>query len=98
GLLRAAAARGDGRARVGERGEFRGRIAGVSALHKARELDRARWKRAARAGGSGLGPSRQGRELAERPAGRDYASAAARSVGAALGEDERREVTKGWMR
>ena len=70
-----------GEPRVGERGEFRGRIAGVSALHQARELDRARRNRTARAGGSGLGPSRQGRGLAEAAAGRDYAAAAARSVG-----------------
>ena len=74
-----------GEPHVGERGEFRGRIAGVSALHEARELDRARRNRTARAGGSGLGPSRQGGGLAEAPAGRDYAAAAARSVGQAAG-------------
>ena len=88
-----------GAAAVGERGEFRGRIAGVPALHPARDLDRARRNRTARAGGSGLGPSRQGRRVADEAAGRDHAAAAARSVGTpADREGERREVTKGWMR
>ncbi len=55
----------------------------------------ARRNRTARAGGSGLGPPRQGRGLADEAAGRDHAAAAARSVGHASDRRrKRREVTK----
>ncbi len=79
-----------GAAALGERGEFRGRIAGVPALHPARDLGRARRNRTARAGGSGLGSPRQGRRVADEAAGRDHAEAAARSVG--------RPSDRGWKR
>ena len=59
-----------GAAAVGERGEFRGRPAGIPALHPARDLDRARRNRTARAGGAALGPSRQGRRLADDGSGK----------------------------
>ena len=79
-----------GAADIGERGEFRGRIAGVPALHPARDLGRARWNRTARAGGSGLGSPRQGRGVADEAAGRDHAAATARSVGRAPDRDGKR--------
>ena len=88
-----------GAAAVGRRGEFRGRIAGVSALHAAGDVDRPGWDRAARAGDPGLGPPRQGRRVADEAAGRDHAADGGPICGPpADREEKRREVTKGWMR
>ena len=54
-------------------------------------VDRARRDRTARAGGPGLGPPRQGRRVADEAAGRDYAAAAARSMGPAPDRDGNEE-------